>query len=162
MKLESLFTRVMTEYTVQLVPEAMDLVLEAITDDRNWRYTPVQAEENVLSFSVRSKRVSRFTSFCPEVTVRFDASEEGTSVRTICRSREQIRIILPLVTVLFSVLEVYILILAKNGTKPGVAAFLLPILWIALLCILTFLGLRLPSKEIEKKIQSALSLNTNP
>ena len=159
MKLESLFTRVMTEYTVLPVPEAMDLVLEAITDDRNWRYTPIQAAENELSFSVRSRRVSRFTTFCPEVTVRFEATEEGTSVRTVCRSREQIRIMLPLVTVIFALLEIYNLILAKNGSQPGAAIILLPILWIVLLGLLTCLGLRLPAKEIQQMIQKALSRN---
>ena len=159
MKLESLFSRVMTEYTVLPVPEAMDLVLEAITDDRNWRYTPVQAAENELSFSVRSRRFARFTTFCPEVTVRFEATEEGTSVRTVCRSREQIRIMLPLVTVIFSLLEIYNLILAKNGSQPGAAIILLPILWIVLLVLLTCLGLRLPAKEIQQMIQKALSRN---
>ncbi|MBR4132588.1 MAG: hypothetical protein IKT99_06380 [Oscillospiraceae bacterium] len=159
MKLESLFTRVMTEYTVLPVPEAMDLVLEAITDDRNWRYTPVQAAENELSFSVRSRRVSRFTTFCPEVTVRFNATEEGTSVRTVCRSREQIRIMLPLVTVIFALLEIYNLILAKNVSQPGAAIILLPILWIVLLGLLTCLGLRLPAKEIQRMFQKALSRN---
>ena len=157
MFLESLFTRVMTEHTALSVPEAMDRVLEAISDDRNWRYTPVQVKENELSFSVRSKRVSRFTSFCPEVTVRFGASDEGTTVRTDCRSREQIRIMLPLITAIFVLLEIYNLILAKNGTPPGAAAFLLPALIIVLLGLLTCLGLRLPAKEIQQMIRKALS-----
>ena len=159
MKLESLFTRVMTEYTDLPVPEAVDRVREVIADDRNWRFTPVQVEENELSFSVRSRRVSRFTTFCPEVTVRFEATEEGTSVRTVCRSREQIRIMLPLVTVIFALLEIYNLILAKNGSQPGAAIILLPILWIVLLGLLTCLGLRLPAKEIQQMIQKALSRN---
>ena len=155
MRLESLFTLVRTVDAALPAQEALDRVQTALTGDRNWRFTPIQTSENTLSFSVWSRRFSRFTSFCPEVTVQFDASDEGTTVRTVYRSREQIRIMLPLVTVLFLILEIYNLILWSNGNMPGIAAFLLPILLVALLCSLTCLGLRLPAKDITDIIQNA-------
>ena len=64
-------------------------------------------------------------------------------------------IMLPSVTVLFLILEIYNLILWSNGNMPGIAAFLLPILLVALLCSLTCLGLRLPAKDITDIIQNA-------
>ena len=160
MNLESLFTLNRSIDTSMPVQEAMDRVQQAIGNNRNLRCTPVRTADNSLSFSVGSKHYTRVTSFCPEATVKFDASVMGTTIRTTCRSKEQIRIMLPAVTVLFLILEIYNLILSLNGNAPGIAAFLIPIFLIFLLGSLTYLGLHFPAKEIDRTIHNAFSQNS--
>ena len=140
-------------------PAAMERVREALSGSRNWRFISMQTFEDALSFSVMSRRFGRFSAFCPDVSVRFDESDAGVSVRTLCRTKEQIRVMLPIVAGIFLLLEVFNLILVMRGTSPGIAALALPILLPVLLGVFTAAGLRLPAREIEQTIQGALSHN---
>ena len=140
-------------------PEAMARVQQAMSGSRNWRFISMQTSEDALSFSVMSRRFDRFSAFCPDVRIQFDKSDAGVSVRTFCRTKEQIRVMLPIVAGIFLLLEVFHLVLVLRGTSPGIAAIALPILLPVLLGVFTAAGLRLPAREIEQTIQSALSRN---
>ena len=136
--------------------EAMTRVQDALSGSRNWRFISMQASEDALSFSVMSRRFGRFSAFCPDVRIQFGESDAGVSVRTLCRTKEQIRVMLPMAAGIFLLLEVFNLIMVMRGTSPGIAALALPILLLVLLGVLTVLGLRLPAKEIRQTVEKAL------
>ena len=136
--------------------EAMTRVQDALSGSRNWRFISMQASEDALSFSVMSRRFGRFSAFCPDVRIQCCESDAGVSVRTLCRTKEQIRVMLPMAAGIFLLLEVFNLIMVMRGTSPGIAALALPILLLVLLGVLTVLGLRLPAKEIRQTVEKAL------
>lgn len=139
--------------------EAMARVQDALSGSRSWRFISMQASEDAISFSVMSRRFYRFSAFCPDVRIQFDESDAGVSVRTLCHTKEQIRVMLPFAAGIFLLLEVFNLILVMKGTSPGIAALAFPILLLVLLGVLTVLGLRLPSEEIRRAVEKALSGN---
>ena len=140
--------------------ESMERVKKALASNPKWRFAPIQTETDALSFRVRSKRVPQFTAFCPDVTVTFSESDAGTDIRTFCRSKAQARILLPSVAALMLILIIFNLVMTVNGTFHGFSVFLPPILLVLAVCLLTFFGMYLPSKEIQNVIRKAFSANT--
>ena len=136
--------------------ESMELVKQALASNPKWRFAFLRAETDMISFSVRSKHISSFSAFCPDVTVAFNESGTGTSIQTIYRLKEGTRIMLPSVAAIMSILIIYNLIMTINGTFHGITIFLPPILLLLAVCLLSFWGMYLPSRDICYVIRTAL------
>ena len=136
--------------------EAMDRVQKAFTDDRAMRISPIRATEDELAFETKPDYYLEKNAFLPEVAVRFEDADTGTTVQTRCQVKRIIRIFTLCYSALLAVIELLLLTMQLRGTLDNPLLLLLPVIMFGFMCTMTFFGLRLSSRDVLFVIRTAL------